>query len=447
MNHLHTLWLVLIGSLWFVPMVLVLASVVAALALIELEPMLRHDLTREWPRLFGAGAQASRDMLAAIATSMITVAGVVFSVTIVALSLTASQYSPRVLRTFMSDRPTQFVLGTFVAVFAYCLVVLRTIRGSDDGGFVPSMAVLGGVLMAFVGIGVLIYFVHHLASAIQVPFIVGRIASDAASAIDRMYPVPESIDRPADSPGEGRPPCPGHGTTVPSNDTGYLVSIDTDRLVDLAAEVDTVLRVKPRVGDFAVEGTPIVEVASYAICPSESWRQAVQGCLSVQAERDVDEDPAYGLELLVDVAMKALSPSVHDPTTATTCVDQLGALLQRLSGRHVPGPMHERDGRLRVIVPVPAYEDYVRLALSAVTHHAGSHDTVHARLIAAVEGAADATLGRRRLAVLVHRLDIHLERLPQSGLADEDVQRLLRDAGALRDRLRKRLQASLPMRP
>ena len=156
MNRLRSLWLDLLGSLWFVPGLMVIAGVAVALLLIELDPMVGRQLADDWPRLFGAGAEGARGMLSAIATSMITVAGVVFSVTIVALSLTASQYSPRVLRNFMSDRPTQVVLGAFVAVFAYCLVVLRTIRGGDEGAFVPSLAVLGGVLMAFVGIGLLI---------------------------------------------------------------------------------------------------------------------------------------------------------------------------------------------------------------------------------------------------------------------------------------------------
>ncbi|MCK7494064.1 MAG: DUF2254 domain-containing protein [Comamonadaceae bacterium] len=135
MIRLWAAWLALRGGLWFVPTLLVAGSVAAALVLIELQPMLERDLSEDWPRLFGAGAEGARGMLSAIATSMITVAGVVFSVTIVALSLAASQYSPRVLRSFMSDRPTQFVLGAFVAVFAYCLIVLRTIRGADEGAF------------------------------------------------------------------------------------------------------------------------------------------------------------------------------------------------------------------------------------------------------------------------------------------------------------------------
>lgn len=213
MHRLASLWLNLLGSLWFVPGVLVLAGVGAALLLVELHPLIDLDLAQDWPRLFGAGAEGARGMLSAIATSMITVAGVVFSVTIVALSLTASQYSPRVLRNFMSDRSTQVVLGAFVAVFAYCLIVLRTIRGGDEGGFVPSLAVLGGVFMAFVGIGLLIYFVHHVATAIQVDYILERIATDTREAIDRLYPAGVGEERPPTP--HTHPPCrrTGRGRT------------------------------------------------------------------------------------------------------------------------------------------------------------------------------------------------------------------------------------------
>ena len=140
MQRLRSLWLSVRDSLWFVPTLMVCGAVALALLLIEFNAFFDVDFASRWPRLFGAGAEGARAMLSAIATSMITVAGVVFSITIVALSLAASQYSPRVLRSFMADRPTQVVLGAFVAVFAYCLVVLRTIRSPDEGSFAPGGA-------------------------------------------------------------------------------------------------------------------------------------------------------------------------------------------------------------------------------------------------------------------------------------------------------------------
>lgn len=439
MNRLRSLLLDLRGSLWFVPSVLVLLGVAAALLLVELHPIIDRDLALDWPRLFGAGAEGARGMLSAIATSMITVAGVVFSVTIVALTLTASQYSPRVLRNFMSDRPTQFVLGAFVAVFAYCLIVLRTIRGGDEGAFVPSLAVLGGVFMAFVGIALLIYFVHHVATAIQVDYIVQRIASDAAEAIDRLFPADVGEER---RPDGSQPAYEASGACwqdIAATRTGYLVAVDVAALLTLATEHRTVLRVLPQVGDFVIEHMTVAQVASGGERPQVDWPLALAPCLTVQGERNVHQDPAYALQQLVDVALKALSPGVHDPTTAVSCVDHLGALLHHLSGRDIEGGLRERDGHLRLIVSAPAYEDLVHVALSALTHHAGSHVPVHARLMEAVANAADATDDPQRLAVLVRQLEEHLARLGKADLPARSADELRMRATVLREGLRRRM--------
>lgn len=187
-SDLHLLAERLKASFWFVPALVVVVSMALGMVLVAVDSRQGMDLGGWSPRLFGAGADGSRAMLSAIATSMITVAGVVFSITMVTLSLTSTQYSPRVLRNFMRDRPTQVVLGIFVGIFAYCLVVLRTIRGGDEGAFIPSLSVLGGMAYALVGIGTLIFFIHHVAMSIQAASIVQRIASDTESALDQVFP-------------------------------------------------------------------------------------------------------------------------------------------------------------------------------------------------------------------------------------------------------------------
>lgn len=218
MQALRTLWLALKDSLWFVPALMVCSAVAAAVVLIELQTVPDTDLAQRWPRLLGAGAEGARGMLSAIATSMITVAGVVFSITIVALSMAARQYSPRVLRNFVADRPTQVVLGAFVAVFAYCLVVLRTIRGPDEGAFVPSFAVLGGVVLAFCAVGLLIYFIHHLALEIQMSSIVSRIGHDTRRTIDRLFPC--QLGAASDAQRAPADAVPDRWTVVPAPRTG-----------------------------------------------------------------------------------------------------------------------------------------------------------------------------------------------------------------------------------
>jgi hypothetical protein len=145
------------------------------------------ELQERWPRLFGASAEGARSLLSAIATSMLTVAGTVFSITLAVLSLAASQYSPRVLRSFMADRPTQLVLGVFVAVFVYCLVVLRTLRGGETP-FIPSLAVLAGILLAVAAVAFLVFFIHHLATSIEASSILARITTGTLQAVEDLFP-------------------------------------------------------------------------------------------------------------------------------------------------------------------------------------------------------------------------------------------------------------------
>lgn len=435
MNRIRSMWHALSGGLWFLPTVLVCCSVGAALLLVELQSALQDDLAAHWPRLFGAGAEGARGMLSAIATSMVTVAGVVFSVTIVALSLAASQYSPRVLRNFMADRPTQVVLGAFVGVFTYCLIVLRTIRNDAAGGFVPSIAVLGGVIMALVGVGLLIYFIDHVAKAIQVPYIVSRITRDTTEAIDRLFPAGVGAEDKTVSDSIGRQSLPSGWRSVPAPDTGYLVAVDAERLLDLACRMNVLLRILPRVGDFIIEGLPLAEVAhDRNLGPGDC--SAVQQCFVVRPERDVHQDAPYGLQQLVDLALKALSPSTHDPTTAVLCIDQLSALLVKVACRRIEGPYRRRDGELRLIVCGAGFEDMVEVALAAVTHHAGSHAPVHESLIDAVECTAIVTSDQSRRAVLARRLDDHRTRLRQCDLPRAIKRRLVSRARTLARQLR-----------
>lgn len=151
--RLRALWEQLLDSLWFVPGAIVLAAIVLAVGMVELSTRVDNGALSKFPRIFGASADSSRAMLSAIASSVITVAGVTFSITMVAVTQASSQYTPRILRNFMRDRSNQVVLGVFVGIFAYCLVVLRTIRSSEEVRFVPALAVIGGIVLALVGMG------------------------------------------------------------------------------------------------------------------------------------------------------------------------------------------------------------------------------------------------------------------------------------------------------
>lgn len=400
MNSLRLIWLGLLGSLWFVPTLVTVGCMTLAVVLVEAGTWIEIDLARDWPRLFGAGANAARSMLSAIATSMITVAGVVFSVTIVALSLASSQYSPRILRNFMADRPTQFVLGVFVGIFAYCLVVLRTIRSTEEGnGFMPSLAVVGGLVLALCGVAVLIYFIHHVASSIQASSILERIAADTEEAIDALFPQELADDAAIEGavpPGEDAPVW----QPVTAAASGYLLSLDDGRLLELAREQARVVRMARPLGDFIIEGDVLVELAGSAVVSSDVQGR-MRSAFRLGPQRDVHQDAAYGLQQLVDVALKALSPGVNDRTTAIMCIDRIAALLSRLASRRMPASLRSDGPVLRVIARTVELEDLLALALDPITEHARGDSQVLGRLLWAL-GAIErrATEGDRRAALL-----------------------------------------------
>ncbi len=429
MNRLRTFWFALEGSLWFLPVVIVCLGSALAIGLVEMHAPFESDIAQRWPRLFGAGAAGSRAMLTAIATSMITVAGVVFSITIVALSLTASQYSPRVLRTFMSDRPTQVVLGTFVAIFAYCLIVLRTIRGGDEVAFVPSIAVLGGIGMAFIGDGLLIYYVHHVAASIQVSSILARIADDALAAIDRIYPTEVGAPPHDDNEGSADATLPERWLALAAPRTGYVVGVDVDALLDCATRTDGVLRVVPEVGDFVVAGQPLLAISADSarleeLTPTAGPGKEALAAVSFGQQRTVHQDVRYAIQLIVDVGLKALSPSVHDPTTAQGCIDHLSALMVRLSGRWVVSPWHFRDGRLRLVARSPDYPTLLALRFDALTHHAGDHVEIYQHLVGALARVTAATGGEARRGAVRRQLDALVIRAASANLPARSRQAL-----------------------
>jgi uncharacterized membrane protein len=388
-------------SFWLIPAVALVAAVLLAAGLVEAGAPVSADLAQRWPRLFGAGAEGARGTLSAIASSMITVAGVVFSVTIVALSLAANAYSPRVLRTFMHDRTTQAAFGVFVGIFAYCLVVLRTIRAADDAGaaFVPSLAVFGALVLALIGVLVLVYFIHHVSVTIQVSTILQRIADETRRSIDTLFP-----EQLGDGDDDAVLPAPEREWhALPARRSGYIVSVDADGLLAFARSRRAVLRMELGVGEFAVESQPLASLAG-APRPDDGDAEALDRLYTFGPDRNLYQDAAFGLQQIVDVGARALSPGVNDPSTAAMCADHLGALLARLARRRMPERLRREDGELRVIARGPSFEGLAALALEPLQRHARGDPQVLAALERAAR-AAEAAAPPRRRRVLRARLE------------------------------------------
>lgn len=401
MSRLQKYWDELRSSLWFIPTLIVTGSVILAVGLIEVDLVSdRGQLAERWPRLFGAGAEGSRGLLSAIAGSMITVAGVTFSITVVAITLASSQYTSRILRNFMRDRANQAVLGVFVGVFAYCLVVLRTIRSDEEIAFVPSVAVLVALLLAFVAIGFLIFFIHHITASLQATSIVGSATAETLRAVDRLYPDQLAGTERVRGESEAALAAPVW-TAIAAPKTGYIQGVDTDALLGLAREKDVVVRMEKGVGEFVIEACPLVSVSGEALSDESIGR--LHAAYSVGRHRTVHQDVSYGMQQIVDVALKALSPGINDTTTAINCVDYLGSILARLATRRVDAPSHFEHGRLRVIGRGPTFPELLGVAFDQIRQNAEGNVAVLARLLQAQATLAGrASDEQRRHAIRQH---------------------------------------------
>jgi uncharacterized membrane protein len=397
MSRLRALWWRVSASLWFVPGMMVLGATLLAVLLVDLDGTFQLELAERWPRLFGAGAEGAREMLSAIAGSMITVAGVVFSVTLVALSLASQQYSPRVLRSFMADRPTQAVLGVFVGVFAYCLVVLRTIRGGEEE-FVAPLAVLGGMALAFVAIGFLVFFIHHLAASIQASSILDRVRIGTLQAVEELFPenLGEEVDEAAE---EADAAAIRVWTPVAARASGYIVTVDNGGLLAFAAQEGRVVRMDAGVGDFVISGQPIASLEGREP-PPEDRARALNACYSLDIQRTIEQDSAFGLQQMVDIGLKALSPGINDPATAILAIDRITEVLALLAERRVERRCRRDDRALRVIARGPTFVGLMELAHAALRENGAGHYLVLLRLLWSVEQVAAATRNPHRLAVL-----------------------------------------------
>jgi uncharacterized membrane protein len=344
---------------------------------------------------------------------VITVVGVVFSITIVTLTLASTQFGPRMLRNFIRDRGTQFTLGTFVATFVYATLVLVSIGpGSGSDAFVPHLSIAVSVALVTLSMGVLIYFIHHIATSIQLPQVIASIAGELSGAIDAESDegrtaleagpsVPELLSRMSEG-----------GGTVPAPASGYLQFIRHQTLVRLATERKAVIRLLHRPGHFVVQGHPMALVwppdATAAV--SRSLRRAhVTG-----PNRTLAQDLAFAVDQLVEIAIRALSSAVNDTFTALTCIDWLGESLCRITTRWRPIRVHrDSHGFVRVITAHVSYERLVERTFEKIRQAGRGMPAVMIRQLEALEKIMDHT-------ATVEQRDLLLEQAAMIFQASEE---------------------------
>ena len=420
------------SSLWFIPSLLVLFAVVLSTALLRIDAALGTSYATSW-WLFGGSAEGARTVLSVIAGSLITVVAVAFSVTMIAIQQASTQFTPRVLLNFTSDRSNQVVLGTYIATFTYALLVLRRVRESTEGGsaFVPSIAISTGMLLALVSLGLLVYFIHHVSEVLQVSHLLTAIRRELDGQIRHLFP--QALGRGEEEPAsleamiaEGSGDSAGEEIVVRSDEEGHLRRIDASELSAAASQCVRFVRVEVQIGDYLREGDVLLRAWTGAP-PREGFEDRVRGAFQVARDRSIEQDPLFGIRQLVDIGVKALSPGVNDPTTAEQALNLLGGAMSFIIGRSMPSPVRVVDGGVRFLFRAPTFADYVDACFAQIRRAARSELHVSLYLAGVLRSLLDRTTSESRAYHLRRQLEAIYAGYDLESLSDEERGTLRRE--------------------
>jgi uncharacterized membrane protein len=396
------------AALWFIPTLGLITALVLSEALPSLDRALK--LREDGGAFLTAGvAESARGSLEVIATSTLTVTGVIFSVTMLVLQLAENQLSPRVMRTFLRDRMTQLVLALFTATFTYALLIVRHVGPAEDEEFVPLISVWFAFLLVVLTIGMLIFYIHHMAQSIRAGWVIHSVSLETHKVIDRLYPKQEREGHEAiDARWPDDPPDAVVRSPFPS---GVVVQVDDGALLRLAQRHACRVALVPHVGDFVRTGGELLYV--WGEFGEEVDAREVTSTVSVGLERTMQQDVLFGIRQLVDIAERALSPSLNDPTTAVQVIDHLHDLLAEIAQRSAPSAYRlDEDGEPRVRIPQPSWGDALAIAVDEIRHYGGHSIQITRRLRSMLEDLL--ALAAPLEAAAVHR---------QLDLLDESVRR------------------------
>jgi uncharacterized membrane protein len=375
--RLVTGWSHLRSSYWFLPSLMAVVAVVMSFVTTACDLALGSQWMEDISWLYANKPDGARAVLSTVAGSMITVAGVTFSMTILSISHTTSQIGPRLLNNFMRDTKNQFTLGIFVSTFLYCLLVLRTVRNADSldidaGGqlqqaaaFVPHISILVALLLAITSVGVLIFFVHHIPESIHISNIVANVGRELNTKIEDQFP--SHLGLPHEDESERDPEATlaetfyADARKLKGLKAGYVEYVDTEGLLGIATEHDLVIRLRCRAGDFVTPQTDLLLVAPASRVDDRIAAQML-ATFATGSQRTSTQNLRFLVNQLVEVAMRALSPGVNDPFTAMNCMDWLQAGLENLANRKLPDAhRHDDEHNLRIVTEPETFASFVSL--------------------------------------------------------------------------------------
>jgi uncharacterized membrane protein len=372
------------SSLWFIPVLCVLIGAALSSGSIAIDEATNYDLVSS--SLTG-GPDAALQILSTIAASMVSLAALVLTITMVVVQLAMGQFSPRIVQTFLRDKPSQIAVGLFIATFVHAMLTLREIRGSAT---VPGLSIAVAYVLVVISVVVLVLYIHHIGRSLRVSALIELVGSETRTLLDREYPNRTEVRTSSDD------------RVIVAPRSGVVSFIERDRLVAQAVEWDCTLRLIPPLGAFVPAGAPLFRVDGDL---DRMDPRAVVKAVRLGLERTLDQDVAFGLRMLVDMAERSLADSPFvDPTTAVQAIDRLHDCLRQIAQRELPdGRYRDEHGRVRLVVPVMDWDAYLHLAFDEIRIAGAGSPQISRRLTAALQDLETVVSGDRLAAVRRHR--------------------------------------------
>lgn len=422
-------WEALRATFWFVPTVLVVvaAAIFVATFSIDVATYYGHIHLPFWLKI--GDANAGRDVLIAIAAAIITTVGVVFSITILALTLASQQFGPRMMRNFVRDVGNQLTLGVFVASFVYTVLALGSISSFPHPDFVPRLCIAVAEALLLVDLAFLIYFINHIASSIQLPAVIAGIAHDLDEAIETEFPVRgEEVKEiggfpriTLQQPEELLESLESRGGVVLAASSGYLQFVGYGQLTKIARLLDATIRLDYRPGHFIVAGQPIAKVFPHGA--ARQVQTALEKAHVTGSHRTLMQDPVFAIDQLVEIAIRALSPAVNDTFTALTCLDWLSAGLCKLSQRELTSDVfRDEDGRIRLIGAGWSYERMISRSFSKIRQAAVGMPAVLIRMLDTIATVANSTATQTQRDALLNQAQMIMRSAEESVSEENDLE-------------------------
>lgn len=384
------------SSLWFIPVLCVLAGAAIAFGTVALDRAFEY---KALPQSLVGDPTAAKAILSTVAASMVSLTALVLTITMVVVQLAMGQFSPRIVQRILRDKPSQVAIGLFVATFVHAMLTLREVTDNGDGtGQVPGIAVLAAFLLVLASIAVLVIYVQHLGQALRVSALIELVGKDTRALLDRVYP----------DKGPGLSDEAGEAQVVRAKSSGVVTGIGAEELVEEAVRAGCSLELVPALGEFVPADAPLFRVHGEPVGLDED---RLFHSLIMKQEPTLDQDVAYGIRLLVDIAERSLSESpFQDPTTAVQAIDRLHDLLRQLARRPFPDGRHRDDaGRVRLTVPSMTWDAFVLLAFEEIRLAGAGSPQVTRRLNAALTDLKSIAPPER-----THVIDRQLELLTTS---------------------------------